>query len=160
MEKPVILPQQLPIEACDLLIITARHADAIGKRCAEIGIPAEKCLFLKNSTMLTDRNARCTCAKELLGETLLKKLLPERKRYRFDSFETLYKTLPLLQCGYTAADVDQAHPSDMEQYYSVEEQKQYGVVGEETQTTESFQAAHRNTAVDKVLLRMQPVRGL
>lgn len=121
MEKPVILPQQLPIEACDLLIITARHADAIGKRCAEIGIPAEKCLFLKNSTMLTDRNARCTCAKELLGETLLKKLLPERKRYRFDSFE-----------GF----------------------------GEETQTTESFQAAHRNTAVDKVLLRMQPVRGL
>ena len=52
-----------------------------------------------------------------------------KKLHRFDSFEELYKTLPLLQCGYTAEDVDSAHPSDMEQYYSAEEQKQYGVVG-------------------------------
>ena len=49
--------------------------------------------------------------------------------HRFDSFEELYKALPLLQCGYTAEDVDAAHPSDMEQYYSVEEQEKYGVVG-------------------------------
>ena len=49
--------------------------------------------------------------------------------HRFDSFAQLYQTLPLLQCGYTVEDVDKAHPSDMEQYYSVEEQKQYGVVG-------------------------------
>jgi 23S rRNA (uracil1939-C5)-methyltransferase len=47
----------------------------------------------------------------------------------FDSFEELYKTLPLLQCGYTAEDIDTAHPSDMEQYYSIEEQNKYGVVG-------------------------------
>jgi len=49
--------------------------------------------------------------------------------HRFDSFEELYKTLPLLQCGYTVDDVDTAHPSDMEQYYSAKEQKKYGVVG-------------------------------
>ena len=52
-----------------------------------------------------------------------------KKLHRFDNFDELYKTLPLLQCGYTAEDVDTAHPSDMEQYYSVEEQKKYGVVG-------------------------------
>ena len=52
-----------------------------------------------------------------------------KKLHRFDSFEELYKTLPLLQCGYTAEDVGTAHPSDMEQYYSAEEQKKYGVVG-------------------------------
>ena len=52
-----------------------------------------------------------------------------KKLHRFDSFEVLYQTLPLLQCGYTAEDVDTAHPSDMEQYYSAEEQKKYGVVG-------------------------------
>ncbi len=52
-----------------------------------------------------------------------------KKLHRFDSFEELYKTLPLLQCGYTAEDIDTAHPSDMEQYYSAEEQKKYGVVG-------------------------------
>ena len=52
-----------------------------------------------------------------------------KKLHRFDSFEALYQALPLLQCGYTPDDVDTAQPSDMEQYYSVEEQKQYGVLG-------------------------------
>lgn len=52
-----------------------------------------------------------------------------RKLHRFDSFDALYQTLPLLQCGYTAEDVDKAQPSDMEAYYSAEEQQQYGVVG-------------------------------
>lgn len=51
------------------------------------------------------------------------------KLHRFDSFAELYRSLPLLQCGYTLEDVDKAHPSDMEQYYSIEEQKQCGVVG-------------------------------
>ena len=51
------------------------------------------------------------------------------KLHYFNSFEALYQTLPLLQCGYTTEDVDKAQPSDMEQYYSVEEQKRYGVVG-------------------------------
>lgn len=52
-----------------------------------------------------------------------------RKLHRFDSFAELYQTLPLLQCGYTAEDVDAAQPSDMEAYYSAEEQQKYGVVG-------------------------------
>lgn len=52
-----------------------------------------------------------------------------RKLHRFHSFEELYAALPLLQCGYTAENIDAAHPSDMEQYYSVEEQKKCGVVG-------------------------------
>lgn len=51
------------------------------------------------------------------------------KLHRFNNFEELYKSLPLLQCGYTTENVDKARPSDMEQYYSVEEQKNYGVVG-------------------------------
>ncbi|MBR5797979.1 MAG: ASCH domain-containing protein [Clostridia bacterium] len=60
------------------------------------------------------------------GETLAKTVA---KLHRFDSFEELYRALPLLKCGYTAEDVHAAHPSDMEQYYSVEEQQKYGVVG-------------------------------
>ena len=47
----------------------------------------------------------------------------------FQDFEKLYQTFPLLQCGYGEEDVAQAEPSDMEQYYSIEEQKKYGVVG-------------------------------
>ena len=52
-----------------------------------------------------------------------------KKLHLFASFEELYKTLTLLQCGYTAENIDTAHPSDMTQYYSVEEQQKYGVVG-------------------------------
>ena len=51
------------------------------------------------------------------------------KLHYFDSFEALYQSLPLLACGYTAEDVDGAHPSDMDAYYSAEEQQKYGVVG-------------------------------
>jgi ASC-1-like (ASCH) protein len=49
--------------------------------------------------------------------------------YRFDSFDELYKSLPLLQCGYTMDHIDKASPADMAQYYSAEEQGKYGVVG-------------------------------
>ena len=51
------------------------------------------------------------------------------KLHRFDNFEKLYKALPLMQCGYTEETIDQAKPSDMEKYYSSEEQKTYSVVG-------------------------------
>ena len=47
----------------------------------------------------------------------------------FDSFETLYSRLPLLECGYTKEDVDTASPDDMNVYYPKEMQQQYGVVG-------------------------------
>ena len=60
------------------------------------------------------------------GETLSKTVA---KLHRFDSFDQLYRSLPLLKCGYTAEDIDSAHPSDMELYYSAEDQKKYGVVG-------------------------------
>lgn len=60
------------------------------------------------------------------GETLYTTVL---RLHRFDTFAALYQALPLLSCGYTKETIDSAHPSDMEQYYSAEEQQQYGVVG-------------------------------
>lgn len=47
----------------------------------------------------------------------------------FESFEELYKQLPLLKCGYAEDNVASASPSDMEKYYPGEEQRLYGVVG-------------------------------
>lgn len=47
----------------------------------------------------------------------------------FNSFDELYKSLPLLECGYTTEDIDTASPGDMDKYYSKEMQQQYGVVG-------------------------------
>lgn len=46
----------------------------------------------------------------------------------FRSFEELYEVLPLEKCGYTPETVADAHPSDMEEYYSPEEQAEYGVL--------------------------------
>lgn len=60
------------------------------------------------------------------GETLTRIVV---KLHCFTSFAELYRSLPLLDCGYTAGNVAQAAPADMEQYYSAEEQRKYGVVG-------------------------------
>lgn len=49
--------------------------------------------------------------------------------HKFDSFEDLYDSLPLLQCGYTENDILTASPNDMDVYYSKEKQKEYGVIG-------------------------------
>ena len=49
--------------------------------------------------------------------------------HKFDSFEDLYDSLPLLQCGYTENDILTASPNDMDFYYSKEKQKEYGVIG-------------------------------
>ena len=45
----------------------------------------------------------------------------------FPSFEELYRSVPLTQCGYTEETAKSASPKDMEAYYSPEKQKQYGV---------------------------------
>ena len=47
----------------------------------------------------------------------------------FDSFQTLYRTLDLLKCGYSPGELSSAHPDDMLQYYSAEQQRKWGVVG-------------------------------
>lgn len=49
--------------------------------------------------------------------------------HRFPSFEELYKSLPLKECGYTEENISRADPVDMEKYYSRERQAEYGVLG-------------------------------
>ena len=174
--KSVLLPDQLPLHDCDLLIITARHADAIGNRCQELGIPEEKCLFLKNNTMLTDRNTACTCAKDLLGEDLLKKLLPKHRivptpaqlagsalperdlgndYVRLATLELLCRRLADVPGaaaelgvyrGFFARCINQLLPERKLYLFD-----SFEGFGEEAQASESFQAAHRNTAAEKVL---------
>ena len=51
------------------------------------------------------------------------------KLHKFSDFEELYKTLPLEKCGYTVAELDTAHYTDMEQYYTKEQIKKYGALG-------------------------------
>ena len=47
----------------------------------------------------------------------------------FPTFSELYRALPLQKCGYTEAELETASPDDMLAYYSMEQQRQYGVVG-------------------------------
>ncbi|MDO4300646.1 MAG: ASCH domain-containing protein [Clostridia bacterium] len=49
--------------------------------------------------------------------------------HKFNTFDELYKNLPLDKCGYLKEDIDTASPLDMEKYYSVEKQSKYGVLG-------------------------------
>lgn len=75
--KPVLLPEEIPVSDCELLIATTRHAEAVAQRCHQLGIPPERCLFLKNGVFLTDRNAASRKTAELLlGEELTGTLLP------------------------------------------------------------------------------------
>ena len=177
--RPVLLPEQLPLSDCDLLIVTARQAEDIGKRCGELGIPEEKCLFLKNNTVLRDRNAACTRAKELLGEDLLKKLLPVQRTVptpaqladgalperelrndyvRLATLELLCRRLEQVPGaaaelgvyrGFFARCISLLLPERRLYLFDSFE----GFAGD-AQVPEAFQAAHRNTAIDKVLAIM------
>lgn len=177
--KTVLLPEQLPMEDCDILIITARHADAIGQRCVELGIPAKKCLFLKNNMVLTDRNASCTRAKNILGENLLNKLLPRQHiipssaqlvdtalserdlandYVRVATLELLCRRLAGVPGaaaelgvyrGFFARCINQLMPERKLYLFD-----SFEGFSEDACATESFQAAHRNTAIDKVLAIM------
>ncbi len=49
--------------------------------------------------------------------------------HKFSDFEELYRALPLEKRGYTKAELDTAHYTDMEQYYTKEQIKEYGALG-------------------------------
>lgn len=49
--------------------------------------------------------------------------------HKFRTFAELYENLPLLKCGYTEDDIDNAKPEDMNIYYSKELEEKYGALG-------------------------------
>jgi len=87
-----------------------------------------------------------------------KKLMTEvTALHRFPSFQALYDALPLKKCGYSGVALKHASYKDMEQYYSPEEQAQYGVVGIELRLLNS--RADDLTATSRfisMVLRHQP----
>lgn len=58
------------------------------------------------------------------GETLSATFI---SLHNFNSFKSLYKTLPMHKCGYRVGD--KASPDDMREYYSLEDEQKYGVLG-------------------------------
>ena len=47
----------------------------------------------------------------------------------YHSFEELYRSLPLLSCGYLECEIESASYTDMYEYYTSDEEKKWGVVG-------------------------------
>ena len=174
--KPILLPCQLEISKCDLLIVTTRHAEAVEQTCDSLGIPKEKRLFLKNNYLASDRNDTCTAARTYLGNDLLKKLLPRQRivptpaqladtdlperdlsndYVRLATLELLCRRLKNVPGaaaelgvykGFFARCINQLLPERKLYLFD-----SFAGFAEEANASESFQAAHRNTAVDKVL---------
>lgn len=179
LEKPVLLPQQLDHADCDLLIVTTRHADAVALRCAQLGIPESKILFLKNNHTLSDRNAACTAAAELLGEDLMTRLLPKQRivptpvqlsdaalperdlsndYVRLATLELLCRRLDNVPGaaaelgvykGFFARCINQLLPERTMYLFD-----SFAGFASEACAAESFQAAHANTAIERVLAIM------
>ena len=66
------------------------------------------------------------------NEKIIVKVL---KLHKYNNFDELYKHFNKVSLGYEENEV--ANPSDMELYYSKEEQSQYGVVGIEIELLKS-----------------------
>lgn len=174
--KQVFLPEQLRLGDCELLIITTRHTDAVARRCEQLGIPKSKRLFLKNNYDLSDRNASCAIAQALLGEELLKKLLPKQRivptpshlsdpqlpqgdlsndYVRLATLELLCRRLADVPGaaaelgvyrGFFARCINQLLPERKLYLFD-----SFEGFSEEANASESFQAAHANTTIEKVL---------
>lgn len=174
--KPVLLPEELEISNCGLLIVTTRHVGAVAERCEALGIPPEKCLFLKNNYQLSDRNAACTTAESLLGKALLEKLLPKQRTVptpaslsgsmlperdlsndyvRLATLELLCRRLDSVPGaaaelgvykGFFARCINMLLPERKLYLFD-----SFEGFAPEACASEAFQAAHRNTAIDQVL---------
>lgn len=91
-----------------------------GNKVIELRLYDEKRQKISIGDVITFTNT------ENINDTLCVKVLD---LFIFESFDELYKNLPLLECGYTKENINTASPCDMEKYYSKENQQQYGVVG-------------------------------
>lgn len=64
-----------------------------------------------------------------LGDGLKTVSVRVKALHKFSTFAELYQALPLEKCGYDSNTIHEASPSDMDEYYSIDEQNKYGVVG-------------------------------
>jgi len=176
--KPVILPEKLDAGDCELLIISARQSAEISARCRELGIERDKLLFLKNNYELRDINRHCS-GTELLGSEILEKLLPvnhvvktppalRESVFSRDELANDYVRLATLELicrrlgdvpgeaaelgvykGFFARHINRLLPRRKLYLFD-----SFEGFEQSARASESFQAAHRNTAADTVLSRL------
>ncbi len=64
----------------------------------------------------------CTSNNDVITATV-------KALHKFTNFKELYENLPLDKCGYSKDELQTAHYTDMEQYYSKEQIAKYGAFG-------------------------------
>ena len=69
--RPVERPEAINPEDIDLILVASRHVEAIAQKAAELGIAADKLVFLKNNWQLTDRNRDYEAAEKILSADYL-----------------------------------------------------------------------------------------
>ena len=72
--RPVISPHELAEHPCDLIIVASRHAEEISRELDALGIDPDKLLFLKNHLLPVDRNQNYDAARAILGDAFVEKL--------------------------------------------------------------------------------------
>ena len=92
---------------------------ASGKKTIEMRLLDEKRSQIKEGDIIV-------FTQSFTRESITTRIL---KLHKFKTFEEMYKSLPLLKCGYTEENIDRANHNDMNMYYSYEKQLKYGVVG-------------------------------
>ena len=90
----------------------------LGRKIYELRLYDEKrkAISLGDEILFTEQEKARRCLVKVVGIL------------RFDTFDELYAKLPLIEIGYDDSSKAYAKPSDMEKYYSKEEQAKYGVV--------------------------------
>lgn len=97
--RPVIPPEEIDRD-CALVIVTTRQTDAVAQRAAELGIPAERLLFMKNHHSLTDRNENYGYAASVLGQELLDRIVFPARMIRQPSYLRSTLSGPMLENDY------------------------------------------------------------
>ena len=69
--RPVLRPEAVGNEKIDLILVANRHVEEIAQKAAELGIAADKLIFLKNNWQLCDRNRDYTAAEKILDQSYL-----------------------------------------------------------------------------------------
>ena len=64
--RPVLRPEEVKNRDIDLILVASRHVDDIAQKAAELGIGADKLVFLKGNWRLTDRNRGYSAAEKIL----------------------------------------------------------------------------------------------
>ena len=66
--RPVLPPEALRGREIDLVIVTVRDAEGAERRCRELGLESDRLFFLKNHTVLRERNVSAALAEQVLGK--------------------------------------------------------------------------------------------